>query len=317
MPSTAILHLRALLQSLRDAVTGTTLYGFVPASLEDDTYPLNLDATLQRPGRYYAPRDAQGLPMRRYASAGVQYSPTRMAAYGLAHFNRWKTCRKQAHRTAFLQVADWFMATPSACWAYMFDWNDLKAPWLSCMAQGEGISVLTRAFRMTGNGNYLDQAQRALRPLCSGEKGTSLRTTLEGGEPFLEEYPTPTPQHTLNGFLYALTGLMDLADIDGTAANTVDLPGLVGTLDRQWQAWDLGYWSAYDLHKNARAQRNPATVQYHRIHITLMHYLGHKTGAPGLRKGAQVWENYYASMGRRLRACGGKLRYRLVTPGAR
>ena len=74
------------------------------------------------------------------------------------------------------------------------------------MAQGEGISLLLRAFIVTGNDNYLKAAEMAkdfmLLPI---EKGGTAR--YEGDNVFLYEY-TYEPL-ILNGWIFSIWGLYD------------------------------------------------------------------------------------------------------------
>ena len=70
----------------------------------------------------------------------------------------------------FLAASDWLVShleqNSSGVWVWnhYFDWeyrDTLKAPWYSGLAQGQGISLLVRAYAETGNAGYLDSARRA------------------------------------------------------------------------------------------------------------------------------------------------------------
>ena len=302
---------RKVLRDIVDALIGSSDFALHPSALTSTAYPLDLDFTLVKEPIYYTPKDAAGLPVRLYKSVGVQYNPTRIAAYGLAHYNRYITAGGKHHRDTFLRVSDWFMTKTDGLWWYDFDWGELRAPWLSCMAQGEGISVLVRAYFLTGDDTYLAQAVRAARPLATPIEEGGVKSFIDGKHPFLEEYPLDKPRHTLNGFLYALVGLLDLTAVDARYAVSTHLDAFVSTLETQWYRWDLDGWSAYDLHGADGGLRNPATVGYHRLHVTLTSYIAEKRSSESLRECARRWHAGYRSRRLRLGAALGKIRYRM------
>src|SRR5260370_9661573 len=88
------------------------------------------------------------------------------------------------------------------------------------MAQGVAISVLTRAYRITEDSDYLQSATRALLPFTKNvddggvRRGFSLASGTSAAGNFYEEYPTRSySAFTLNGFMFALIGLYDLSQI--------------------------------------------------------------------------------------------------------
>ena len=91
------------------------------------------------------------------------------------------------------------------------------------MAQGHALSVLSRAFHVTGDEEYLNAAVKGLHifeKVSSEEKKLSLQPVSEGGvradlfgSPWFEEYPTQPSTFVLNGFIYSLIGLYDLSQV--------------------------------------------------------------------------------------------------------
>ena len=103
-------------------------------------------------------------------------------------------------------------------WPLAFDYTlpaahvELKGPWVSAMTQGQGMSLLTRMHRRTGQRKYLNAALDALtefKPVASG--GVVNKPPILRGRPFYEEYPTEPSILVLNGFMFTLLGLYDLA----------------------------------------------------------------------------------------------------------
>ncbi len=302
-----------LLRDLVGYAIGTSDYGYRRDALASTSYPVDLSFTLNKENIYYQPKDANGLPVREYVSVGRQYNPTRIAAYALAHYNRYLDQEHEGDRAIFFRAAEWFMRNQDGCWHYEFDWGELKAPWLSAMAQGEGISVLVRAWHLSNEDRYLEQALRALKPFTLAIKEGGVLSQLDDGDPFLEEYPTSKPVHVLNGFLYAVIGLVDLERISGEAPpKGLRASDWLGILEKHLSDWDLGFWSAYDLSISRFGFRNATTVSYHRLHVTQIRYLGEFVSSKVLLATAKRWEDYLQLGFNRLRALSLKTRYRLA-----
>ena len=262
-----------VIYDIKSYIMGNNDFPFYEPALYTSAYPLDLKFTLLNEKKYYHPKDENGLPLRIYTSIGKQYNPTRIAAYGLAHYNEYLKCGNKKNLKEFLKVANWFVQSEKGIWFYNFKWLSLNPPWISAMAQGEGISVLVRAWLITGKEIYLDKAIQATKPFTKEIKAGGVLSYIDD-MPFLEEYPTDRPTHVLNGFLYAVIGISDLERFAGIRVEFPSIKDLLQTLEKKLSLWDLGYWSAYDLDRTTFGFRNPATVSYHRLHISLLTYLG-------------------------------------------
>lgn len=297
---------------------GTTLIGgkhyrFVDSALTSWRYPIDLAFTLKKANQYYPDFDRNGIPTKDHGDGVQHYNPTRIAAYGLAHHDKFIEFGRSVNLETFLRVADWFMAREDAVWTYDFDWRTLTAPWTSAMAQGVGISVLVRAFNLTRKASYLDHAAQATLPLSLPLSSGGLRSSLPTSQPFLEEYPTQEPKHVLNGFLYTLFGLIALDRIDSKLHDAVGLSSLVVSLNDNLALWDLGYWSAYDLDTSEQGLRNIASLTYHRVHIAQLSYVGRYFDMPGLLQVADTWRAHQDSLLTRLRSLASRTKYLRAT----
>lgn len=117
------------------------------------------------------------------------------------------------------------------------------SPWISALSQGQAISELMRAYQLSGSPGYLRAARHALEPfLHPVPKGV---TSWWGGHRWYEEYPATQSQcfHVLNGFMFALVGLHDLAPRSLTA----------------WRLWRAGVRS---LVAHVQAFDDPGTQFY-------------------------------------------------------
>lgn len=311
------LWIQKLFHDLSGFLWGNRDFSFLESSLTSWMYPLDLDFTLKRESLYYSPRDKRGIPIRAYLSVGPQYNPTRIAAYALAHFNRYLRTQDERNKRCFLQAAAWFLQSSDGRWTYDYPWAGLSPPWISAMAQGEGISVLVRAWVLTHETRFLEQARKAAVPFTVPVSKGGVRSTLPDGSLFLEEYPTNPPDHVLNGFLYALIGLLDLQRVDPETASLVCLESLLDTLERNILLWDAGFWSLYDLSYLRTKVPNFVTVSYHNLHVAQLLFLGLMTRRSHLLKVARRWAIFARNPVNRWRAFIGKVRYRLMFPGGR
>lgn len=155
----------------------------------------------------------------------------------------------------------------------------LQPPWFSAMAQGQIASVLVRA-------GAAEAALAALRPLLDRSEPFVVEL---GSGPVLEEAPTSPPSCVLNGWIYALWGVRDVAVGLGSAeaARLFDqsVEALLATLGE----YDTGWWSRYSLWAGGRDLAKPF---YHRIHVAQLEALHALTGFPELAAVARRWRGY-------------------------
>lgn len=283
-------------------------------------YPVDLDFTLEDEVNYYHPFDEYGIPMKVYASKGKQYNPTRIASYGFAHWGRYQNNGNEIHKEEFMKVLSWFYKNShNGLWFYEFEWNSLEKNWISCMAQGEGISILVRGYLLTSDEKYLDLAIKVIEPFKKTIKDGGVLSFINGESIFFEEYPTENPVHVLNGFLYSLIGLIELREV---LENLVDrkveasdlgrlIENAVASLEKNIDRWDSGSWSYYDLHLEEKSIRNISTIIYHMLHVTQLRFIAIKTDNKYLWGVSDRWEGYMDHSIYRMKALVIKIIYRL------
>lgn len=220
--------------------------------------------------------DGRGLPLDAYPE-GYFYNPVSISQYGLGHYGRWLRHRRVEDRTKALRAADWLVSNQAGDgrWLYRFDYTvggmgsvpgaTLSAPWSSAMAQGEGISLLVRSWRLTRDPDHLRAARKAVRPLSIDVSRGGLRQRLAGGT-FFEEYPTTPPSHVLNGFMFTVIGLWDLSPWSPEAAELYAKSRK--TLVRALPLYDRGAerLSAYHLGFRSAGQPVVTSTGYHWVH---------------------------------------------------
>lgn len=269
---------------------------------------------------YQGAYDPSGIPQLDYhGHIGLQYNPIAIAQYGLGNYNLWRQTGDPARKQKFLLIADWLYshlepnAHGLAVWNHHFNWeyrDTLRAPWYSALAQGQGISLLVRAHKETGDPRYLDAARRAFitfqRPISEG--GGAF--TDESGDLWFEEYIVSPPTHILNGFIWALWGIYDyfLATKVISAQNLFSrgILTLLHNLDR----FDLGFWSLYE--QSGTRLPMVASTFYHRLHIEQLRIMHRLTGEDTFVHIADRWEAYTRSRSNRARALAYKTAFKLL-----
>ena len=263
-------------------------------------------------GRYYmnfsdktaygGPFDAEGVPMLDYKGRlGVRYNPNAVAQYGLGHYDLFLDTGKEEYKDIFLKQAEWFLKNiryidnETGLWEYNFDFEyhkGLKAPWRSALAQGQGISVMARAYRLTGNDDYLGAASKAFEAFRRRIDEPGGVTYVDGrGYLWLEELIFDPPTHVLNGFIWALWGIYDYYLLAHDQAALDLFREGVRTLEDKIHKYDIGFWSVYHLvPTKLRMISSPYYQRLHAIQLEAMHRL---TGKSVFRKYADRWKGYY------------------------
>jgi len=269
---------------------------------------------------YPGPFDAGGVPLLDYhGDVGRQYNPIAIAQYGLAHYNRFVETAAPRHRAAFLAQADWLAASlePNVrglhVWHHRFPFEyrtRLLPPWYSGLAQGQGVSLLARAWAETRDRRYLDAMRRAFAPMLIDTAAGGVLHRESGGDVWIEEYVVDPPTHILNGFIWALWGVKDYALSERSAEAEALLAACVGTLKRNIARYDAGFWSRYELSGTALPML--ASPFYHRLHVVQLDVLRAMTGEDAFGETARRWEGYAARRLNRARSFALKSAFKLL-----
>ncbi len=257
-------------------------------------YPVNMTAFLAIPG---CELDVAGVPLKR-SPAG--YHPATITRYALARWNQYSVRQDEAYRKSFLAQATWLIEHETrigedlAGWPISFPHPNChtRGPWLSASVQGCGISILTRAYDLTGNKVFLTVLQRVVR--------TFERDILDGGVCvpvgadglFFEEVAVYPAAHALSGFLYALVGLYDYLALQNDTSIKEHISRGHRTLHSFLDAFDSGFWTRRDL-----LHRRLSSPSELKLQVNLLEALADYSGCAHCRAGAQRWRGYLHSSG--------------------
>ena len=295
-----------------------------------DVPEVNPNARRNELGEYYMPFtakanyqghcDSRGIPMLDYRGViGLQYNPIAIAQYGLGNYNIWLRTADPERRRKFLLIADWMAGHLERnhanlwLWMHKFDWEyreTLRKPWYSALAQGQGVSLLVRAYQETGEGRYMEAANQAFDSFKVGVRDGGVTYVDAEGRTWFEEYIVWPPTHILNGFLWASWGVYDyaLATNDSAARELFDRAVL--TLSSALSSFDTGFWSLYE--RSGTLLPMLASKFYHALHIVQLRVMFMLTGDPLFARFAERWETYGLASWNKSRAFAGKALFKLL-----
>jgi len=290
----------------------------------NDNAPINEIGEYYMPllykARYQGPFDGEGIPMLDYkGKVGKQYNPIAIAQYGLGHYNFYKRTGEKKHYSIFLKQADWMERNlernPKGLhvWNHHFDWEYrqyLKAPWYSALSQGQGISLLIRAFVETKEKRYFDAVKNAFESFKKEISQGGVKYTDENGFIWFEEALVNPPTHTLNGFIWALWGVNDyyIFAKEETAKTLFD--EAVRTLEKNLDQFDIGFWSLYE--QSGTMLKMVASHFYHSLHIVQLKIMYTLTKKEIFKKYAEKWSAYQKKYFNRKLALAYKIIFKLL-----
>lgn len=211
------------------------------------------------------------------------YFPIGIFQYGLASYDLFLETGNEIFKNKLIACADWAVENQqeNGGWA-TFLYKSSEHPY-SSMAQGEGISLLIRAYKECKDEKYLLSCHNAknfmLVPIEDG--GT---TKYQDKEIFLYEF-THDPL-VLNGWIFSMWGLLDYSKWFADKEVSDIYLRSVETIKKSLPRYDTGYWSKYDIEKRI------ASPFYHNLHIAQLRVMYDLTGDGIFNKYADLFESY-------------------------
>jgi heparosan-N-sulfate-glucuronate 5-epimerase len=245
-----------------------------------------------------------------------------LAQLALGHFERFVAEGSEESLAVVRLACDHLVATQLRAdgdahdggWQHTFPFShraELRVPWLSAMAQGQAASLLVRLYVETGREAYADTAQRAIRPFGRTVQEGGVVSRVDGGL-FPEEYPTVPASHVLNGAVFALWGVRDVAATFGEAETEALHREMLDGFTSVVALFDLGTWSRYDLYPEPPV--NVASSFYHHLHVSQLRALHDLYGEPLFLQLADRFTAYDVRPSLKARAFARKVAYRLKVP---
>lgn len=242
-----------------------------------------------------APRDRAGVLL---GGGSRRYHAIRIAQFALHRYDVWHATNDSSAREDFFAQATYLRdaqedGSVTGLYRFGFPWTKYGAPagWSSAMAQGEAISVLLRAEAARPGRGYGDAALRAATPFAYDVRHGGV-VTRDGREVFFEEIAVEPAAHVLNGCIFALFGLWELAQRTGIVWIRELVGDVFATLRNRLPRYDTGWWSLYSLMRSASGHPHVATLKYHAFHVAQLHVLAAMSNDAFFDETADRWEKY-------------------------
>lgn len=272
----------------------------------------NFGTTISYKNPYMLKFDKEGIP-EIIIGKKLYYNPVSFEQYCLYIHDRYLKSNDAKLKDKFIFLADKLISLQSEdgsfrynyAWEYYLNNIKFKPGWVSGMAQGQALSVFARAYYLTKDKKYLDAGQKSInfliKPVDDGGCMDTLKD-LKVLKPALrkniifEEYITKPSSYTLNGFMFILVGLYDWTQLDANSvskqvASDYFQKGIT-TLKVILPYYDLGGFTSYDLTHLTYGTQPRSALNYHAIHIELLHALEEVTGENTLKQYEKKWESY-------------------------
>ncbi len=261
--------------------------------------PLNTGASYDRVDRYFLDLRTKTTQNRDRVVTGRGQVLTRNATtMAQTAFGWWERHLDGESRALgeFLAMADALIDAaehegPRMLWRYDVEVEKYarRAPWYSSMAQGQAASVLVRAHLATRRDVYAEAALSALEVLGDLEDERGLVTRSADG-PVFEECPSDPPSHILNGWVFTLWALWDVATALNAHQWRVPFERSSEALQAKLAAYDVGWWTRYSLFP--RGDGDLAKPGYHVVHADQMEVMYRLTGHVEFQQASRRWHLY-------------------------
>ena len=250
------------------------------------------------------PLDENGIPLTQIGDNEFVHFPIAIFQYGLGSYDCYLAGKDNKYLDALKKIADWGVENQDSRGAWDC-FGPLKSSkyTVSSMGQGEGASVLIRAYTAFNDKQYLNAAKKAvdfmLTEISNG--GTAIRNE---DSLYLEEYPQNPPRSVMNGWIFSLFGIYDLSIVEKSYLDEFELSSK--TLSRTIDNYDNGYWSLYDLEKRV------ASPAYHTLHIALLNVMYDLTEDETYKNKAEKFRRYELKQLNKIRAIAKKFIQKLT-----
>lgn len=204
--------------------------------------------------------------------------------YGLGAYDLYLQTRDEKYLTIFKNCVNWTVNNQDNNGGWKsFQYDYPKQPY-SSMAQGEAISLLSRAYIEFNNEMYLSKIKQAMKllikPVCEGGVADYC-----DGKVYLKEFVNEPV--VLNGWIFSIWGVYDYLILFPKDKKIKEFyKKTLDTLIFDLPKYDLKYWSKYDMNKKV------ASPFYHKLHIHQLEVLYDLTGDSIFKTYSQKFNNY-------------------------
>lgn len=235
-----------------------------------------------------------GIPLTEVQGGEPIVFPVCVFQYGLGCYDLFLNTQNTEYREKFLLQCTWALENQNedGSWA-VFEYECPQHPYGS-MAQGEGASLLLRAYVLTNDSKYLSAAKKAVYFMIKdvNDGGTLLKI---GDRIYLKEFTHKDVVY--NGWIFSIWGLYDYLLLFGDDALIRNVyEQTVRTLSDSLRKMDNGYWSMYDM------KNKIASPFYHDLHIAQLKVMAELSGDEEFLLYADKFKTYQSHRSNRIKA---------------
>lgn len=243
--------------------------------------------------------DEQGVPVVSLRRLGEKfYNPVAVAMAAFRYYDDFQTTGSAAALASFRNCNDSLVdnlviqdENGFGVWQYSYPFSyGLVPPWISGLAQGVGIQVLSRCYRMTGDDKYYEAARSAL--------GAFFKSVDDGGVTYMDDEDSwwyeefvgseAKVSRVLNGMIYAILGIREYQENTGDGDAEILYEKGIICLRKNLAKYDAGWWTYYDVLGTV------ATKSYHNVHIDLIRQMYDLTSDQVYLDAYRRWSGYRA-----------------------
>lgn len=250
-----------------------------------------------------------GLPITE-SKEGDYYNPIIAFKYALAMYGKY--VNGEDTKDEFLDAVDSIISIQSKdgsfrynySWKYYINKDAYEPGWVSCIAQGQALSVFARAYQITKDQKYLEAGNNALNFLITPVDEGGVKTTMKYLNPSLSKYvffdqyiSDEKSTYALNGFMYALIGLYDWSNISGEfeSKNLAKMyfDNGIDTLEHILPYYNLKGISTSDLSHIVYEDTDPhINIAYNSLNAYLLRVLYSITKIEDFNYYGELWKEY-------------------------
>lgn len=209
--------------------------------------------------------DLNGVPVNITSEGKEIYFPTTVFQYGLGAYDLYLQTKEEHYMDKFFVAVKWCIDNQMENGGWnVFEWCT-KDVIFSSMVQGEGASLLCRAFVQTKDPMYLEYAKQAIDLMLTPVEKNGTACYKEGKIESLEE--VPDYKTIMNGMIFSIWGLYDYCLCTNDEYCKEKMMQAVSALEKLLPKYDRRYWSNYDLDGHI------ASPFYHSLHIEQLHVM--------------------------------------------
>ena len=211
----------------------------------------------------------------------IIYFPIAIFQYGLGAYDLFLLTGEKKYQFSFMKTVEWAIKNQEKQGAWDVFSNLGTCNKYSAMAQGEGASLLVRAYMATKNEEYLLAAKKSIDFMCRSIEDGGCTHYSKQVIWFKEYIEKPV---VLNGWIFSIWGLFDYCKTSRDASYQKVLNNAVESLAQDLKNFDRGFWSKYDR------ENKIASPFYHRLHIAQLKVMYDLFGLAEFNNFAHQWE---------------------------